>query len=177
MKHLIFYGPTGRGLPADKLGGGERGCLRTIELYRRLGIEKVVVEKPTLGRGKMNFIIECLIIPISFVAVLMKNRETPVHIVGFYEHQLFYEFMIFVIAKMFGRRTTYELRNGTMVTTFNQHHWLYRRMMQFMVEHADVVLCQGQEYIGFINQHWKAYTIYYPNFVMDKMLRPYNDER
>lgn len=165
------------GLPADKLGGGERGCLRTIELYRRLGIETIVVEKPTLGRGKRMFIKESLVAPIKFVVTLIQESNTPVHIVGFYEHQLFYEFMIFVIAKMFGRRTTYELRNGTMVKTFNQHHWLYRRMMQFMIEHADAVLCQGQEYIEFINRHWNAYTIYYPNYVMDKLAQPYNENR
>ncbi len=177
MRRLIFYAPTGRGLSAEKLGGGERGCLRTIELYRRLNIEVLVVEKPTLGRGKWTFLKEYLLTPFLFMGALIYNPKIPVHMVGFYEHQLFYEFILFMIARCFGRKTTYELRNGTMVKTFNQHHWLYRRMMQFIIEHADVVLCQGQEYIEFINQHWKANTIYYPNFVMDKMLRPYNDER
>ena len=174
---MIFYGPTGKGLPSKMLGGGERGCLRTIELYRRLNIDVVVIEKPTLGRGKKIFIIEYMITPILFVTVLMKNRKVPVHIVGFYENQMFYEFIMFLIARMFGRKTSYELRNGTMVKTFKKHHWLYRRMMQFIIEHAAAVLCQGTEYVMFIEQHWHAHTIYYPNYVLNKYLRPYNAER
>ena len=177
MKRLLFYGPTGQGLPADKLGGGERGCLRTIELYRRLGIEILIVEKPTLGRGMLIFLKEYLLTPVFYIMALVLNPRTPVHIVGFYEHQLFYEFIIFVIAKCFGRKTTYELRNGTMVKTFYQHHWLYRRMMRFIIEHANAVLCQGMEYVEFIKQHWNANTIYYPNFVMDKVLLPYDERK
>lgn len=174
---LIFYGTTGKRLPVDKIGGGERGCLRTIEMYRRLGIDIAIVEKPGLGEGKLTFVKYFFITPFLFIATLVRNRTSPVHIVGFYENQLFYEFMLFLISKCFNRKITYELRNGTMVKTFCCHGYVYQRAMRYMIENADAVLCQGQEYIQFIEQRWKAHTIYYPNYVLDCYLQPYNGEQ
>ena len=177
MDKLIFYGPTGKGLPTNKIGGGEKGCQRTIALYEKLGLSVVTVEKPTLGRGKKIFIREMIITPFVFLFELCKHSQTPVHIVGFYENQLYYEFMLFLMAKTFRRKITYELRNGTMVRTFFTHSSLYRKVMQSIIEHSDVVLCQGIEYMEFIHKLWSAFTIYYPNYVMDIYLHPYNENR
>ena len=93
MKKIIFYGPTGKKLPPNKLGGGERGCQRTISLYEKLGLQVVVIEKPNLGRGKLHFLYNFLITPFILVITLLKHSNTPIHITGFYENQLFYEYM------------------------------------------------------------------------------------
>lgn len=177
MKRLLFYGPTGKGLPSEKIGGGERGCLRTLDLYHKLGVEYVVIEKPTLGRGKVTFLYNSFVSPFILIFTLLKNPQSPVHIVGFYEHQLFYEYMMFLISKLFGRKIVYELRNGTMVKTYNHHSWLYKIAMKNMIEKSEVVLCQGLEFVDFIHENWKANTIYYPNYVMNKFLCPYHAER
>lgn len=177
IKELIFYGPTGNGLPANKLGGGERGCQRTIDLYRELGVDAVIIEKPNLGRGKKAFLYYSLITPFIFIGILLKYPKAPVHIVGFYENQLFYEYMIFFISRLFGRKTVYELRNGTMAKTFNNHSWLYRKAMRWMIEKTDVVLCQGMEFVDFINKRWNSNTIYYPNYIMSSFIHPYSEQR
>ncbi len=177
MKQLIFYGPTGKGLPANKLGGGERGCQRTISLYEELGVEVIIVEKPNLGRGKLTFLFDYIVTPFIFVNILLKHPKVPVHIVGFYENQLYYEYAIFFISMLFGRRMVYELRNGTMARTFYQHLWIYRMLMREIITKSTVVLCQGMEFVNFIQNHWKANTIYYPNYIMSNFIHSYNEQR
>ena len=88
---LIFYGPTGKGLPANKLGGGERGCQRTISLYEELDIDVIRIEKPNLGRGQIVFFYFYLVTPFILFCTLLKHPKASMHIVGFYENQLFYE--------------------------------------------------------------------------------------
>lgn len=178
MKHIIFYGPTGKGSPPDKIGGGEKGCQRTIALYTKLGIDIIVVEKPTLFKGIMTFVIDSITTPFILMKQLFTHPHTPVHIVGFYENQMYYEYMIFLIAKLFSRKTVYELRNGTMVRTIENHSFIYRKVMKSIILGSEVVLCQGMEYMDYIAKTWKAYnTIYYPNYIMSNFMHSYNEQR
>lgn len=177
MNKLIFYGPTGKGLPDGKIGGGERGCQRTIALYEKLGVEVIAIEKPNLGRGKLAFLYYTITTPLLLVKILIRHPNTPIHITGFYENQMYYEFLIFIIARIFGRKTVYELRNGTMVRTFHRHSWLYRKAMQSIIEHSAAVLCQGMEFIDFIKVNWKANTVYYPNYILSSFIHPYHEQR
>ena len=177
MNRLIFYGPTGKGLPDGKVGGGERGCQRTIALYKKLGIEVITIEKPNLGRGRFAFLYYSIVTPFTLMTLLMKHPNVPVHITGFYENQLFYEYMIFLIARLLGHKTIYELRNGTLVRTFEHHSFLYRKAMQTIIEKSSAVLCQGMEFVHFIRQKWDANTIYYPNYIMSSFIHAYNEQR
>lgn len=176
-KELIFYGPTGKGLPANKLGGGERGCQRTISLYEKMGVDVICIEKPNLGRGNLMFFYYFVVTPLFFINVLLKHSKAPVHIVGFYENQLLYEYLMYMISKLFGRKVVYELRNGTMVKTYHQHSWLYKKAMRKMIEDSEAVLCQGMEFIDFIQKDWEANTIYYPNYIMSSFIHPYDEQR
>ena len=176
-KKLIFYGPTGKGQPADKLGGGERGCQRTISLYEEMGADIICIEKPNLGRGRLFFFYYFVITPFLLINALLKYPKAPVHIVGFYENQLLYEYMMYMISKFFCRKTVYELRNGTMAKTYHQHSWLYRKAMRKMIENSEAVLCQGLEFVDFIQKDWKANTIYYPNYIMSSFIHPYDEQR
>lgn len=177
MESLIFYGPTGKGLPSEKVGGGEKGCQRTISLYEKLGVQVFTIEKPNLGRGKLAFVYYFIITPFLLITAFLKHPNTPVHITGFYESQLFYEYVIFMVSRLFRRKVVYELRNGTMVRTFYSHSWLYRRAMQSIIEHSSVVLCQGVEFIDFIKENWKANTVYYPNYILSSLIHPYHEQR
>lgn len=178
INKLIFYGPTGKGSPPNKIGGGEKGCLRTIALYKKLGVNTIVVEKPTLHSGKYTFVKDSILTPFTMVLTLIRNPHAPVHIVGFYENQMFYEYLIFKIAQLFRRKTVYELRNGTMVWRLNKHGKLYKKAMRNIVEGSSSVLCQGQEFVDFITKNWNAQkVIYYPNFLMNNFIHPYNEQR
>jgi len=176
-KKIIFYGPTGKGLPAYKVGGGERGCQRTIALYEKLGIRVITIEKPNMGYGKLSFLYYSFVTPFKLVGILMKHPKIPVHITGFYENQLFYECVIFMISRLLGHKTIYEIRNGTMAQTFKRHSLLYQIVIRIMIEKSSVVLCQGMEFIDFIKTRWKANTIYYPNYIMNSFLHPYHEQR
>lgn len=177
MKQLIFYGPTGKGLPSEKVGGGEKGCQRTISLYEKLGVQVFTIEKPNLGRGKLAFVYYFIITPFLLITAFLKHPNTPVHITGFYENQLFYEYVIFMVSRLFRRKVVYELRNGTMAKTYQQHSFFYQKAMQYMLVKSSAVLCQGKEFIDFINSRWKVNTIYYPNYIMNSYIRPYDEQR
>ena len=88
MKSLIFYGPTGKGLPSEKVGGGEKGCQKTISLYEKLGVQVFTIEKPNLGRGKLAYVYYFIITPFLLITAFLKHPNTPVHITGFYENQV-----------------------------------------------------------------------------------------
>ena len=49
--------------------------------------------------------------------------------------------------------------------------------MQYMLVKSSAVLCQGKEFIDFINSRWKVNTIYYPNYIMNSYIRPYDEQR
>ena len=64
-----------------------------------------------------------------------------------------------------------------MAKTFLRHSWIYRKTMQNMLEKSSAVLCQGMEFIAFIQERWEVNTIYYPNYVMNSYIRPYDKQR
>ena len=64
-----------------------------------------------------------------------------------------------------------------MAQTYNQHSWFYKKAMRIMIEKSEAVLCQGMEFVDFIQKNWKANTIYYPNYIMSSFIRPYNEQR
>ena len=142
-----------------------------------MGVDVVCIEKPNLGRGVLTFLYYFVVTPFFLIYELLKHPKAPVHIVGFYENQLLYEYMMYMISSIFGRKKVYELRNGTMVKTYHQHSWLYRKAMRKMIENAEVVLCQGMEFVDFIQKDWMANTLYYPNYIMRSFIHPYDEQR
>lgn len=172
MKKIIFYAPLGKNTPPDKIGGAEAGCRKTKAIYESAGYQVVVIDKPAVSQGKFHFLFEMLAIPIRLLFVAKKEgKSIPVHIVGFYTKIAGYERLLMNIAHICGNKVIYELRNGSMVSTFQHGNDRYRKTLKDLLLKPEVVLCQGQEYVDFIKKKWNVERSYYPNYIMDDFVK------
>lgn len=170
MKQLIFYAPLGKGVPAEKIGGAEAGCLKTKQIYENAGIQVIPLSKPAISRGKIRFIIEMFILPIKLSFLLLKYPKAVLHIVGFYTKIAKYEWLLMQIGKHMGHKIIYELRNGSMIRTYQEGTKSYKKTLKDLLLKPEIVLCQGLEYVDFIYKKWKVKRSYYPNYIMDSFL-------
>lgn len=178
MKKIIFYAPLGKNTPPDKIGGAEAGCLKTKKIYEEAGFQVIVIDKPAMSQGRFRFLVEMLITPvILFAAALKEGRNVPVHIVGFYTKIAKYEWILMKIAHFCGNKVIYELRNGSMITTYEEGSEKYRKTLKDLLLQPEIVLCQGQEYVDFIRDNWKVERSYYPNYIMDDFMTDNNLNR
>lgn len=177
-KQIIFYAPLGKDTPPDRIGGAEAGCLKTKAIYESAGIKVIIIDKPAMSRGKIRFILEMAYVPIKLLFLLLSNgKHTPVHIVGFYTKIAGFEKLLLNLSHFCGNKVIYELRNGSMITTYKDGSNCYRRTLKALLLDPEVVLCQGQEYVDFIKEKWGIERSFYPNFIMDDFVKPNNLNR
>lgn len=177
-KKILFYAPLGKDTPPEKIGGAESGCLKTKAIYEEAGYEVIVINKPAMSRGKFRFMIEMVILPLNLLVVIKKmGKNCPLHIVGFYTKIAVYERLLMNIAHLCGNKVIYELRNGSMVTTYKEGSPKYRKILKDLLLKPEVVLCQGKEYVDFIKETWGVERSYYPNYIMDDFIQPNNLNR
>lgn len=170
-RNIIFYAPLGKDTPPDKIGGAEAGCLKTRAIYERAGINVLTLDKPAISRGKLRFLIEMALVPLKLFLLCKKaGRNAPVHIVGFYTKIVRFEWLLMKIAHWCGHKVIYELRNGSMISTYEEGNEKYRKYLRDLLIQPEVVLCQGQEYVDFIKRNWGVERSYYPNYIMDDFL-------
>lgn len=176
-KEIIFYAPLGTGIPIEKIGGAETGCLKTKKIYEDAGINVIPLDKPAISRGKIRYLYDMLILPFKLLHLLYKYPKSVLHIVGFYTKIVRYEWMLMQIGKLTGHKIVYELRNGSMVKTYEQGSKTYQKVLKALLLKPDVVLCQGMEYVNFIREKWGVNRSYYPNYIMDDFLKENNLNR
>lgn len=179
MSVIVFYGPTG-GKLKDNLGGGEAGNRRTIELLKRLGNTVYVVEKPILKSRKpwdvlwYLFSLWAFAIWTPFYALYL-SRDTVIHISGFYFSMIYPEGTISVLAKLFGVKINYEIRAGGAIDAYKNGGKIYQWVFLIVLKISNSVLVQGREYADFFGVSQRSKFIYYPNFVMDSLLVPFEN--
>lgn len=174
---LIFYAPLGYKIPAYRCGGAETGCRKTLSIYQSHGFSVTIIDKPAGAQGFLRYLWGILTVPLILVGQMLKHLDAPVHIVGFYRGTAYYEWLILMICRLFRHKTIYELRNGSMVDSYEKGGRVYRTVLKDLLLKPDVVLCQGQEYIDFIEKNWKVTRNYYPNFLMDEFIQPLHVSR
>lgn len=173
--HVVMYASIGNNVPPHLIGGGETGTRRTIQILNDAGFETTVVDKAIMGLGAKRYI---KMIAQGFRRIrkeLKNNPEAIMFVVGYYERNLWFEWLIVTMAKKMGHRCVYEARNGRLVNAFNEAGKIYQHFMLDLLKRADVVLCQGTEYVDFITQKLQKDSVYVPNYVMDDKLMPYKD--
>lgn len=175
---IVFYAPLGKDTPPEKIGGAEAGCLKTKAIYEDAGLEVLVLDKPAMSKGKIRFLFEMFAIPFRLFCILLKTgKNVPVHIVGFYTKIAKFERLLMNISRFCGNKVIYELRNGSMITTYKEGSDSYRNTLKALLLEPDVVLCQGQEYVDFIKKNWGRERSFYPNYIMDDYIIPNNLNR
>ena len=178
IKRIIFYAPLGKDTPVDRIGGAEAGCLKTKLIYSRAGIDVIILHKPAQSRGRFRFLLEMIAMPIRMMATtIYYGKNAPVHIVGFYNRIVKYEWFLMKLAHLCGNKVIYELRNGSMISTYTKGSKRYRKYLKDLLLLPEVVLCQGREYVEFIKKNWGVERSYYPNYILDDFIIPNNLER
>lgn len=176
-KKVVFYASLGNNIPAYLVGGGEIGNQRTKHIMEKAGYDVEVVDKAVFSLGLKKYIQMIFSAFCKIVRLLCKNKGAILYVVGFYERNLWFEWVLIVFARIMKHRTIYEARNGRLVKVYKDNNAIYRLLMRDVLNKADVIFCQGQEYVDFIKNELDKDSIYVPNYVLDSKLRPYNDLR
>ena len=177
MKDIIFYAPLGRNTPQYLIGGGEKGCKRTYEILEQAGYKLHIIDKPIIGLGKRHYIRMAISAFFYLLKDMATYKKAIVYIVGFYEKNIYLEWLLLRTAKLFHHKTIYEARNGTLVKTYYKNKRIYRMLLDSILKSASTIFCQGQEYVDFINQKYQKKAVYTPNYVMRQYLEPYVERK
>ena len=175
MKTIIFYAPLARNLPQHLIGGGEIGCRRTYEIIRNAGYNIETVDKPTMARGRISFVRIALIGYCRYISLLLRHKDAIAYIVGFYEKNVYLEWLLLITATILRHKKVYEIRNGRLIKTYKKFGSGYKDFLDSILKKADVIFCQGLDYVDFIRQKYNRDSIYTPNYVMNKYLEEYHE--
>lgn len=176
-RQIVFYAPIGKGTPIERIGGAEAGCLKTMDIYTKAGIEVLHLNRPVSKGGLIKYVIEMCIVPIRLFFILLVHPLAVIHIVGFYHRTVLQEYIMMSIGHILNHKVIYELRNGSMVKSYNDGSAFYRALLGGLLKKADVVLCQGIEYIDMIRDKFGIERSYYPNYIMNDFIEPNNTKR
>ena len=176
-KTIIFYAPVGTGVPVHMLGGGEKGCRRTREILTGAGYNLITVDKPVMGKGAKQYMLMAIKAYLRIIKSLLANKNALLYVVGFYEKNVYLEWLILSTGKFLHHKTIYEARNGRLIKAYADYGKQYKHFMDSIIEKADVIFAQGLEYIDFIKQSFGKQAIYTPNYVLNRSLLPYEGDR
>ena len=176
-RHVVLYASIGNNVPGYLIGGGETGTRRTIQILNDAGFETDVVDKAIMGLGVKRYIKMIVLGFHKIKKILRADPNAIMFVVGYYERNLWFEWIVLTMAQRMGHRCVYEARNGRLVKAFNTAGKIYQFFMLDLLKKADIVLCQGTEYVEFIKDKLKRDSIYVPNYVMDNKLLQNNPQR
>ncbi|MFW6275042.1 MAG: hypothetical protein ACOC2M_00250, partial [bacterium] len=169
---VLFYGALGNGKKL-KVGGGETGNLRTIQLLEKNGYNVIRLYKPYPVKniaGYFVYSIRMFFKLFSFFFKLLKSDIKVVHISGFYLHLIYHEFLLVKIARFLNIPCIYELRGGGVIEAYHKRSFLYRHIFKATVNNASIILCQGKSYISFLKELTEVKIYHYPNYILDSFL-------
>lgn len=172
-KHKIyFYGALAKEgqLPH---GGGQVGNAKTIKLYKRLGIDLVVIPKYFSPENKwlLPFVVLANCFDF-FKELLWGNRSgNLVHVSGFYGAVIWHEWLLVLTSKMLGYQTIYEMRGGGAQGYYSDMGGAYRWAFKSTLRLANHVFTQGEENIPLIKKCCSTPIYYHPNYVEVEYLK------
>lgn len=174
---IIFFAPLKNKIPSSKIGGAEMGCLKTLGIYESAGIDVKILSKPSKTAGILSYLLGMLLVPLKLFCILISNKKSVIHIVGFYRNVVLIEWLIMSLSHIMNHDVIYEVRNGSMVDSYKNGSTLYKKLLKDLLLKPKVVLCQGMEYVDFIRHKWGIERTYYPNFLQDAYIPTHYRER
>lgn len=157
-------------MPLYKAGGAEAGCKRTVEILEKLGYRVELVPKPTNTDGIRGYAREAIHSLKNIRRMLRRSDVRLLYMVGFYEKNIYLEWLITILARKRKKAILYEPKNGCMVADYEQGNAVYRFFNSQVLKMADLIFCQGREYQQFLKKMFNMDGVYIPNYVMDRYL-------
>ncbi len=173
---VIFYAPVGNVSKGYKSGGAEAGCKKTMEILKKAGYNLILVEKPAkMSESKFESLVllfRLFKVWIHLISLFLKNRDSILHVAGFYLNQVYFEGLLIKTANFFKVRSIYEIRNGGMIEAYEAGNNTYKSWMKVVLLDSSLVLCQGEDYLKFLKKNFDRASFYYPNYIMDDFITP-----
>jgi glycosyltransferase involved in cell wall biosynthesis len=167
---VLFYAAFGKNTTFDKLGGAEAGCLRTSEILEKSTIYTIVpINKPVKKKGSvLKYFCQLFNVAVEIKSGLSSDLFAILHIAGFFRELIYFEYLYICLAKKTDHKVIYEIRNGDFIINYRNRGRIYKSIVKKVIQHSDVVLCQGSLYLDFVNGFGENKAFFYPNFIMDK---------
>lgn len=169
-RHIIFYAPTGKLVSLECIGGAEVGGMKTMQILREEGFRIILLEKPVRKNSVLSYMIRIFLTWMRLLKLLLVHRKATLHIVGCYRELMYVEWTFTMTAKVLGHKTVYDIRNGDMIKEYKKRGNLYKHGMLSLLKHCDSVLCQGINYVRFIENKLGKSALYYPNYIQDRFM-------
>lgn len=169
-KNIIFYSPLGNRLAPDKIGGTECASRKTIGILTDSGFRIILLRKPVLGKWTALYLVKIFLTWLNLLRLLIIHQKASLHVVGVYRGLMYVEWVFIVTAKILSHKTVYDIRNGDMIKEYENRNQLYKWGMLSLLKHSDSILCQGIDYVRFIEQKLGKPASYYPNYLRDRFM-------
>jgi len=167
-RYIIIYAPTGKSVSPERIGGAEAGCMKTMKILREAGFCIILLEKPVRKKSLLSYVARLLYTWMRLVTLLFMHRKATLHIVGCYRELMYVEWAFTLTAKVLRHKTVYDIRNGDMIKEYEKRGDLYKHGMLSLLKRNDSVLCQGIDYVRFIEDKLGKSALYYPNYIQDR---------
>ena len=168
---ILFFGALP---PKDesKVGGGEWGNLRTVNMLRGFGYNVHAIHKTNIWAVRIGFL-NIITIPIRFLCdfvkviwhLLFRERNSVFHYSGFAWKTIVLEYLIIRIVNLMECRLVYEIRGGGLLSSYNISGNGYRRMLKYILTHSDCIFSQGMENLPLIRSLCSTPIFHYANCV------------
>lgn len=172
---ILFWGPLGK-QGKTTIGGGESGNRRTIDMISDNGIKVIEIPKPYPPQCKIfspPFYFLLLLISVAKFAFYCFKRDPRIdiaHVSAFYNHLVYFEFLMMILAKINRIPFVYEIRGGSMLSVYRDRSFIYRFVFDSVIRGSSSVFSQGLVYMDFIREKAGKDPVYYPNYVDVKHL-------
>lgn len=171
MKRIYFFAKVGD-LNAYPYGGGEVGNRRTMNLFKELGYNIILIPRYCCYKPK-NFWVYIEMILGDFMALICMffkllfgyRKNSIVHISGFTGAYMIYEMISILTAKLLGYKIVYEIRGGGIIGFFISGNFIYRNCFRFSIKMSECTFSQGLENKMLIEKYGPNKFFYYPNYV------------
>ena len=169
MKTILLNGPGFD--PEAATSGGMGGYVRNMQVYlSEFASERYeLVHAPTTVRRKGEGWarkVPRLAQDLKTVRTLLPGAS-GVHMMALYRSALPRELAIAVMLKARRVPYVYEIKAGAFIRFVEGASSPVRQATEWVVRNAGEVLCEGEDYVRWLHDHWGVKGTWFPNFVPD----------
>ena len=176
-RKIVFFGALP---PKDesKVGGGEWGNLRTVNMLRKFGYDVTAIRKTSVKTTRSRWF-KIFTTPfrtfwdvLKVAFVLAQNKNAVFHFSGFAWKTIYMEYLVIRVAKMMGCRLIYEIRGGGLLASYANGGNRYSHSLKYILSHSDYIFTQGKENIPLLNNLCGIPVYHYANCVSENFYPP-----
>lgn len=169
---IILYGPPVSKSIENGYGGGTGGYTRNMGAYLNFEFDEFKLVplfhtvRGELQLGKLTFLYRFIVDFFRMISGFFRVRPEGIHILAQYRTATPREFALSLAASLFRIPYLYEIKAGAFISFYQSTGLFNKKMLRCIVVRANVVLCEGAEYVPFLLSEFGKSSEYFPNFVL-----------